>query len=198
MSSLLPSVPVSQVGRAASDLGLAALLGGTLYGRVALHPALARVSDPRERGEVLNAAWRRYGTFNSAGLAAVAGARAEARDAALSPRERRLARAKDALVGAVVRRRRGDGGRGRALLAAGAGRRRAAARRQPPRRPRRRRPPRASSAAWTPWAAVTLATEAALVAVNAALSQENFRRAAAAPPARRRARLTATPRPVAG
>jgi hypothetical protein len=183
---LPPSVPVSQVGRAASDLGLAALLGGTLYGRVALHPALARVSDPRERGEVLNAAWRRYGAFNSAGLAAVAagwaGARAaEARDAALSPRERRLAHAKDVLVGAVCVS-------GVATAVEGVRFSRQAPGGAVPLRdgshPSPETPPPAArlKRRLDVLGAVTLATEAALVAVNAALAQENFRR----PPLRRR------------
>src|SRR5918992_1641870 len=101
-----PPETMSQVGRAAHDLGLAGLLGGYLFGRMALHPAVASISDARERGEVVNAAWRRYGVINSLSLAAVvagwAGARAaEAADANLSQRERRLARAKDALVASV-------------------------------------------------------------------------------------------------
>src|SRR4051812_5575674 len=65
-----PPKTLSQVGRAAQDLGLAGLLGGTLFGRMALHPAVASISDPRERGEVVNAAWRRYGTVNSLALGA--------------------------------------------------------------------------------------------------------------------------------
>jgi hypothetical protein len=187
MAPLLPpSVPASQAGRAAGDLGLAALLGGTLYGRFALHPALARISDPRERGEVLNAAWRRYGAVNAAGLVAVAagwaGARAaEARDAALSPRERRLAHVKDVLVGALcltgvatavegVRFSR-QAPQGAVPLRDGS--HPAAETPEPAARLKRR---------LDALGAVTLATEAALVAVNAALSQENFRR----PPLRRR------------
>ena len=104
---LPPSVPVSQIGRAASHVGMAGLLGGTLFGRLALHPAVTEISDPRERGKVVNAAWRRYGTINSLSLLAVVagwvGARAdEARDANLSERERRLAQLKDVLVGACT------------------------------------------------------------------------------------------------
>ena len=108
MTSLAPpSVPLSQLGRAAHDLGLAGLLGGNLYGRLALHPSVTEISDAGERGKVVNAAWRRYGAVNSLSLAAVAagwaGARAnEARDDRLSPAERRLARAKDVLVGVVA------------------------------------------------------------------------------------------------
>ncbi len=103
----VPSDTVSSIGRAAHDAGLAALLGGNLYGRVALHPALSDVSKPSERGRVVNRAWRRYGWVNSAGLIAVvagwAGARVnEAKPASLSARERRLAIAKDAAVAAVA------------------------------------------------------------------------------------------------
>lgn len=84
---------------------MAGLLGGTLFGRLALHPSVTEISDRAERGKVLNAAWRRYGIINSLSLAAVlsgwAGARAdEARARNLSPRERRLARAKDTFVAA--------------------------------------------------------------------------------------------------
>src|SRR5205814_9028471 len=94
-----PSVPLSQVGRAAQDLGLAGLLGGNLFGRLALHPAVTEISDQEERGKLVNMAWRRYGTINSLSLLAVAsgwaGARAaEAREGRLSPEEQKLARAK--------------------------------------------------------------------------------------------------------
>ncbi len=61
---LPPSVPVSQLGRAASQIGMSGLLGGTLFGRLALHPAVTEMSDPRERGKVVNAAWSRYGVVN--------------------------------------------------------------------------------------------------------------------------------------
>jgi len=98
---------VSSLARAAHDAGLAALLGGNLFGRWAMHPALVEVSDERERGKVVNHAWRRYGTVNSLGLAAVVagwlGARAgETQNRWLSPRERLLARAKDVTVLAVA------------------------------------------------------------------------------------------------
>jgi hypothetical protein len=98
---------VSYAGRAAHDLGLAGLLGGQLFGRLALHPSVTEIGDHRQRGAVVNQAWRRYGVINSLGLLAVGGGwlRArlggEASDAVLSPRERRLARAKDALVAAT-------------------------------------------------------------------------------------------------
>ena len=98
---------VSVAGRAAHDIGIAALFGGNLFGRLAMHPALEGVCGPEERGTVVNAAWRRYGTINSLSLVAIiagwGGARSyEASDRFLSQRERKLARAKDVAVGAVT------------------------------------------------------------------------------------------------
>jgi hypothetical protein len=61
------------VKRVAQDVGVALLLGGNVFGRRAMHPALEWVSSPEERGKVVNEAWRRYGTFNSIGLAGVVG-----------------------------------------------------------------------------------------------------------------------------
>src|SRR3712207_9049868 len=76
-----PPVLLSKVGRAAHDVGLAGLLGGNLFGRLALHPSVTEISDPVERGKVVNAAWRRYGTIQTISLGAVAvgwlGARAD-------------------------------------------------------------------------------------------------------------------------
>ena len=91
-----PPVALSQVGRAAHDAGVAGLLGGNLFGRFALHPSVTEITDPRERGKLVNAAWRRYGAINSLSLLAVTGgwvgARLdEASNRRLSPPERRLA-----------------------------------------------------------------------------------------------------------
>jgi len=102
-----PPVPVSQAGRAAHDIGLAGLLGGNLFGRLALHPSVTEISDKAERGKLVNAAWRRYGLVNSVSLLAIVagwlGARAdEAAPSRLSAAERRLALAKDVLVGIVA------------------------------------------------------------------------------------------------
>src|ERR1700759_373979 len=102
-----PSPPLTQSGRAPHDIGLAGLLGGNLFGRLALHPSVTEISDQAERGKVVNAAWRRYGAINSLSLAAVAtgwiGARLrESANDRLSADERRLAYAKDALVGLVA------------------------------------------------------------------------------------------------
>jgi hypothetical protein len=180
-----PPVPLSQVGRAAHDIGLAGLLGGNLFGRLALHPSVTEIRDKAERGKVVNAAWRRYGTINSLSLLAVtagwAGARAEeARPRHLSPAERRLALAKDVLVGVVavtglataaqgVRFARQapdgavpleDGDHTAAEASAGQ---------------------RAAKRRLNVLGLASLAAEAGLVSVNAALNQEGFRR----PPRRR-------------
>ena len=107
MKVRLPSDRLSAAGRAAHDVGLAAILGGNLFARVGMHPAVAAVADPRERGEVVNSAWRRYGTVNALGLAAVVtgwvGARAgEAADSGLSDTERTIARVKDRAIVALA------------------------------------------------------------------------------------------------
>jgi hypothetical protein len=180
-----PSVPLSQAGRAAHDLGVAGLLGGNLFGRLALHPSVTEISDERERGKVVNAAWRRYGTVNSLGLLAVVagwlGARAdEAADRRLSPEERRLARAKDVLVGIVAATGVASGVQGMRFAAKAAGGavplrdgdHTAAAASDEARRAKRR---------LNVLGAASLLAEAGLVAVNAALDQRAFRR----PPARR-------------
>jgi hypothetical protein len=61
------------IARAAQDVGIALLLGGNVFGRRAMHPALEWVSSPEERGKVTNEAWKRYGMFNSLGLAGIVG-----------------------------------------------------------------------------------------------------------------------------
>ena len=64
---------MTAIARVAQDVGIALLLGGNVFGRRAMHPALEWVSSPEERGKVTNEAWKRYGLFNSLGLAAVVG-----------------------------------------------------------------------------------------------------------------------------
>lgn len=176
---------ISAAARAVHELGAAALLGGNLFARVGMHPALAHISNPRERGAVVNAAWRRYGTVNSLALAAVVGGWLGARsdetsDARLSGRERRLARFKDVTVAAValtgvasavngVRFARMEPD-GRVALDDGS----TPAEQTPKRQARAKRVLGALGGAH-------LAAAATLVAINASLSQANFRR----PPLRR-------------
>lgn len=180
-----PSVPVSQVGRAAHDVGLAGLVGGNLFGRLALHPSVTQISDKAERGKLVNAAWRRYGIVNSVSLLAVVtgwvGARAdEAAPGRLSAAERRLAVAKDVLVGLVTVTGAATAVQGiRFARAAPAGAvpledgDHAAAEASD----RQRRAKRSLNALGL----TALAAELGLAGVNAALAQQGFRR----PPVRR-------------
>lgn len=175
-----PPLLLSQFGRALHDIGLAGLLGGNLFGRIALHPAVAEIADPAERGKVVNAAWRSYGTVNSLSLAAVTvgwlGARAnEASNANLTDAEQRFAVARDVLLGAVAVSGIATGVAGMQFAKsapdgavpltdgdhAGAG----ATDRQAKLKQR-----------LNVLGLVTMATEAALVGVNAGFSQESFRR----------------------
>jgi hypothetical protein len=181
----VPSDTISSAGRAAHDAGLAALLGGNLYGRIAMHPALQGVGEKSERGKVVNRAWRRYGWIHSASLVAIvagwAGARVnEARPSSLSPRERALSKGKDVAVVAVA-------ATGLATAITGMRFSRSSpdgavpledgntpAAETPDKAARLKRRVNALSTA-------SAAAELALVGVNAALGQANFRR----PPARR-------------
>ena len=46
--------------RSLHKMGLAINLGGTLFGLVALNPAVASIVDRSERGRGLNEAWTRF------------------------------------------------------------------------------------------------------------------------------------------
>jgi hypothetical protein len=117
MTSLIPSrkggvLPTDKrafplAGQIAQDTSLAALIGGNLFGRFAMAPALADISDSAQRGRVLNRTWRRYGTVNSTALAGLVSGWLVARQAetALPVRSRGrrlLLTAKDLAVGTVV------------------------------------------------------------------------------------------------
>jgi hypothetical protein len=99
---------VANVTRAAHDVGLAAWLGGVMFGKFAHNPSLEKISSHAERGSVSNAAWNGYNAINAAGLGAAALGWAAARltetnPARLSGPERSLSRAKDGLMaGAVI------------------------------------------------------------------------------------------------
>ena len=99
--------PLANATRAVHDVGLAAWLGGAMYGKLALNPALERISSHSERGSVANTAWNSYNSVNAAGLGAAAlgwgAARfTEANPAMLTGRERALSKAKDALMATAV------------------------------------------------------------------------------------------------
>jgi len=89
--------------RAAHDVGLAAWLGGAMFGKFAHNPSLVKITDRAERGSVSNAAWNGYNTINAVGLGSAAlgwaAARVtEANPGNLSARERVLSTAKDGLM----------------------------------------------------------------------------------------------------
>jgi hypothetical protein len=56
----------------AHDVGLATSIGGTMFGREALQPALSEISDHKQRDQVSAVAWRRFSWINMAGHAVVA------------------------------------------------------------------------------------------------------------------------------
>ena len=91
---------LSSFGRAGHHVAMGALLGGNLFARFAMHPAVREVSNPRERGKLVNTAWQRYGFVNSLSLLTLAAAYAparvgEARRDMLTEREHRIIRGKD-------------------------------------------------------------------------------------------------------
>ena len=53
------------------NLGVAAGFGGSLFGQMAMHPAMESISEDSERGELLHNAWRNFSPVNAAGLALV-------------------------------------------------------------------------------------------------------------------------------
>jgi hypothetical protein len=176
---------VSSAGRAAHDVALGALIGGNLFGRLAMHPALEDISQERERGRVLNRAWRRYGTINSLALATLVAGWLPARLGQAAPRwlgpaERRLAVAKDVAMSAVVVTglATAAGGVGFAQQAPGGSVPMASGHDTSADTPRRAtRIKRLVNLL----GALSLGAELSLAGVNAALAQTNFR----PPPARR-------------
>ena len=93
--------------RAAHDVGLAAWLGGAMFGKFALNPSLTKISSRAERGSVSNAAWNGYNAINTVGLGTAAlgwaAARAtEASNGELTGREKALSAAKDGLMASSV------------------------------------------------------------------------------------------------
>jgi hypothetical protein len=98
---------VAEAARAAHDWGLASWLGGSMFGKFALNPSVAQISDHRERGKVVNAAWNGYNVINAVSLGAVAtgwfaSRLTETHPKRLTPRERELAKAKDGLTVAAL------------------------------------------------------------------------------------------------
>lgn len=97
---------LSSTGLVLHNLGLAAGFGGSLFGKLALNPAVRVMGSHEERGRVVNAAWNGFNVINAAsvGVAALTWLVGRSR---LTGREidgttRRLVLAKDLLMGATV------------------------------------------------------------------------------------------------
>src|SRR5687767_5929732 len=46
------------------DLALASSFGGSLFGKFAFHPAVCHATDARERGQIIDTAWKRFSLLN--------------------------------------------------------------------------------------------------------------------------------------
>jgi len=91
----------------AHDVGLATALGGTLFAREALHPALREgIDDQLDRDRVADAAWRRFSWVNLAAHGTMAATWFAGRALLSGRHTRRMPRplliAKDALIGASL------------------------------------------------------------------------------------------------
>jgi hypothetical protein len=98
---------VQDVNQVVHNVGMAAWVGGNMFGRFAHNPSLRRISSHPERGAVANAAWNGYNAINGASLAAVgaghvAGRLTELRGSNLSAREKPLVRAMDVFTATGV------------------------------------------------------------------------------------------------
>jgi hypothetical protein len=90
--------------RSLHKMGLGINLGGTIFGLVALNPSVARISDRRERGLVLNEAWTRFQAIGTLamGVTAVATWRLGGLKEAESDIDPALAGIKNVLLGGAL------------------------------------------------------------------------------------------------
>jgi hypothetical protein len=97
---------LSSAGWVAHDLGLAAIVGGALFGKTAFDPAIKKLRNAKWRETVNEDAWGRYGPLTLAAHAAVAVpwlvGRLMLSGKEVSGTARSLTRAKDILVGVSV------------------------------------------------------------------------------------------------
>ncbi len=117
---------VQNVGRALHDVGLAAWMGGQVFGKFALDPAVKDLSDPRERGLVASNAWMGFNQIGTTGLTAAAVVRVvarltEMRGPNLTPTERSLNRLQDGLLLAALGLTAATGAQGKRLSESGGG-----------------------------------------------------------------------------
>ena len=93
----------SKIGRVAHNLGISTWFGGTLFGQVSLNPTVDSISNPSERGRVLNEAWSRFQAMNlPATLSTLLGWRLGGVRAESELRAPGLTRAKDLLLGGAA------------------------------------------------------------------------------------------------
>jgi hypothetical protein len=98
---------LQDAAQVAHDVGLAAWLGGSMFGKFAHNPSLRLITSPTERGQVANAAWNGYNVVNAVGLGSAGAAHVAARLTELQPgnltdRERTLVSGMDVLMGVAV------------------------------------------------------------------------------------------------
>lgn len=94
---------LSTAGWVVHDVGLATAIGGSLFGKTALEPALDEISNPRERDRVSVDAWRRFSWVKLGAHAAFAVpwfiGRSLRSGREISARAGALTRAKDIMMG---------------------------------------------------------------------------------------------------
>jgi hypothetical protein len=171
---------LAYVTRAAHDLGLATWFGGSMFGKLAHNPSVRAISNPIERGKVVNAAWNGYNVINAIGLGATAagwaGARfTEANPVRMSAAENALSFAKDGLVIAALATGIANGVQGARLARQGGV---GAVPVESGTEPTPQTPPKAAAIqrSLDVLGNVNLAVGAALITVNAVLAQVNYSR----------------------
>ena len=94
---------LSTAGWVVHDVGLATAIGGSLFGKAALEPALDEIANPRERDRVSADAWRRFSWVKLGAHVAFAApwfiGRTLRSGREVSARAGALTRAKDILMG---------------------------------------------------------------------------------------------------
>ncbi|HLL01110.1 MAG TPA: hypothetical protein VK539_11020 [Myxococcaceae bacterium] len=63
---------LSSTGLVLHNLGLASAFGGSLFGKIALNPAVKVISSKEERGQVTNLAWNGFNIVNAVSVGASA------------------------------------------------------------------------------------------------------------------------------
>ncbi len=102
------AAPLSTTAWVAHNLGVAAELGGSLFGKFALNPSVSKIGSETDRGKVLSSAWNGYNIVNAISLGTVAvtwftgRSRYNLSGKEVSRTARTLVLAKDWLVGSAV------------------------------------------------------------------------------------------------